>query len=97
MEAADVPATRGIARTMPPDLVVVDVEGGPVGTAVDRIVGGQPNLTNVPLIVITDEAPSNSRENARSGTAPETILAKPFNARRLCTEVHRLLSLGPYG
>ncbi len=46
-----------LALAMPPDLIVVDVDGEPAGAAVDRMVGGQPELVDVPAIVITDEAP----------------------------------------
>ena len=93
MEAPDVPGMRGIARAMPPDLIVVDVDGAPAGSAVDRMVGEQPELANVPVIVITDEGPGGNSQMIGSGTASGTILVKPFNARRLCAEVHRLLTL----
>ncbi len=58
----------GIARAMPPDLIVVDVDGEPAGSAVDRMLGGQPELVNVPVLVITDEA-SGSDRTIGSGTA----------------------------
>jgi DNA-binding response OmpR family regulator len=82
---------------MPPNLIVIDVDGGPAGTAVDRMLGGQPELADVPMIVITDEAPGTDHGTIGSGTASTAILVKPFNARRLCAEVHRLLKLGHRG
>jgi DNA-binding NtrC family response regulator len=94
MEAPDVAGMRGIARAMPPDLIVVDVDGEPAGAAVDRMLGGQPELIGVPAIVITDEAPGGDRGTIGTGTAPGVLLVKPFNARRLCAEVYRLLELG---
>ena len=97
MEAPDVPGMRGIARAMPPNLIVVDVDGEPAGSAVDRMLGGQPELVNVPVLVITDETPGSDRETIGSGTASRAILVKPFNSRRLCAEVHRLLDLGHRG
>ena len=97
LEAPDVLAMRGIARAMPPDLVVVDVEGDSASTAVERMLGVQPELATVPMIVITDEAPGSARETIGSGKTSSTLLVKPFNARRLCAEVHRLLDVGPYG
>ena len=92
MEAPDVSGMRGIARAMPPDLIVIDVDGEPAGYAVDRMLGGQPELVSVPLLVITDEAPGSDRERMGSGPSSRTVLVKPFNARRLCNEVHRLLN-----
>ena len=97
VEAADIGMMRGIARAMPPDLVVIDVDGDPAGVAVDRLLDVQPELVNVPVIVITDEAPGGAREPLGSGKAPGALLVKPFNARRLCAEVHRLLDEEPCG
>jgi len=97
MEAPDAQGMRGIARAMQPNLIVVDVDGEPAGSAVDRMLGRQPELADVPMIVITDEAPGNDYGTIGSGTASAAILVKPFNARRLCAEVHRLLKLGQRG
>lgn len=97
LEAPDVPAMRGIARAITPALIVVDVEGDSAAAAVDRMLGVQPGLTDVPVIVITDEAPGTDREIIGSGKTSGTLLVKPFNARRLCAEVNRLLGAGPGG
>ena len=97
LEAPDVLAIGGIARSMSLDLIVVDVEGDSASTVVDRMLGVRPELATVPVIVITDEEQGSARETIGSGKTSSTLLVKPFNARRLCAEVHRLLDVGPCG
>jgi DNA-binding NtrC family response regulator len=90
-EVADAFSARKTTADGIPDLLVVDVDGEGEG-AVSRLLGHLPALIDVPLIVITDE-----RRGTRAGASPEAhaarevVLVKPFNARRLCTEVQRIL------
>jgi len=89
LEAADVPRLQRIVRSAVPDLVVLDLDGDP---ALERVLGRHAGLNTVPLIIISDELPKEY-DGVRSRQAPYSVLVKPFNSRRLCAEVHRVLSL----
>lgn len=87
LEAADIPALIRAAGSRLPELVVLD--GDP---ALERVLARQAELDTVPLIIISDELPKD-HGRARSRQAPYSVLVKPFNSRRLCAEVNRVLSL----
>ncbi len=46
------------------------------------------------LIVITDEEPGDNGAQLL-GSAAGAIIVKPFNAQLLCSELERLIDLGP--
>jgi len=88
VEASNAATVARAVQSAIPQLVVVDVDGDPGRSSVERLLGRSTALQFVPMIMITDDF----HHGDRSGHGPAAILVKPFNARRLCAEVHRLLT-----
>ncbi|UCC71214.1 MAG: response regulator [Gemmatimonadota bacterium] len=86
---------RGLAfaRQRPPDLLLTDIEVPEMdGLEVLREFRGDPRLVDVPAIVITGRASSETMEAIHSLRA--RVVSKPFGPATVVREVERLLGTG---
>ena len=74
-----------------PDLILMDVQM-PVldGHAATRRIKAQPDLQNIPIIVVTSYALSGDDAKAKAAGA-DAYVAKPFSPRELLSVVRRFL------
>ncbi|MEN8143785.1 MAG: response regulator [Gemmatimonadota bacterium] len=72
-----------------PSLVIVDVVEPGSTYPLDRALRSRSVPPQLPTIVITDEPPVGGRQLPPG--AATYVLVKPFNARRLCAEVDRMI------
>lgn len=98
VEAANRNDALRSAQAAVPNVIIVDADGlDSVGIALARGLRAESSLAAVPLLVITDEEPGDNGAELLGSGAPGAIIVKPFNAQRLCSEVERLINLGPPG
>jgi CheY-like chemotaxis protein len=85
MQAADGRAALHLARATPPALVIAErTLPGLSGRMLCRALHADPRTHGIPVLLISDEAPS-------AAAIGDGFLAKPFNAAGLQAEVERLL------
>ena len=91
LEAGDGQEALAMLSTQNVDLIISDVVmPGMDGLALCRALGEDEHLRQVPVLLITGEAPAAARRLAQSAGA-RGFLAKPFNARKLRTALEGLL------
>jgi two-component system cell cycle response regulator DivK len=80
-----------LAEVNRPDLILMDVQM-PVldGHEATRRIKAQPELRNIPIIVITSYALSGDDAKAKAAGA-DAYVAKPFSPRALLTTIRRFL------
>ena len=92
--AADGPRGLEMARTTPPDLVLLDIQLPTMhGYDVARALRGFPNLRDVPIVAVTSYAMSGDRERALSAGCTGYI-EKPIDPDSFVDEIRGYLS-GP--
>jgi len=96
LEAADGEAALEEARRSIPHLVISDVRMPKMnGYTLCRALRADPALQHIPVLLVSAATPTNAiQEQARKAGAVG-FLSKPFNARRLCAELERLLHSSP--
>ncbi|SRR6266487_5880 len=92
-EAEDGTECMNVARRVRPDLIVLDVMlPGLTGIDVLRELNRDPELANIPVIVLT--AQPTSREDAlRAGAS--LVMDKPFHVDDISTAVKEVLASSP--
>jgi len=90
-EAGDGRSGIELARSVAPDLVIVDM-GLPdcSGVEVVRAIRGEPALEKTPVLMATGSMQPGDRLAAEDAGV-DAFLYKPFNMVRLITEIQRLL------
>jgi len=91
VEAGDGRSAIELARSIGPDLIIVDM-GLPdcSGIEVVRAIKGEPELEKTPILMATGSMQPGDRLSAEDAGV-DAFLYKPFNMIRLITEVQRLL------
>ena len=93
LEAGNGRAALGVLDTHAVDLIISDMVMPRMdGLALCRALGEKEKLRQVPVLLVTGEAPSAARRLAQSAGA-RGFLTKPFNARKLRTALKGLLSM----
>lgn len=88
-------ASIGAARTLAPDLVILDVMMPELnGIQICRLLRADPQLKNVPVIFLTAKAEEGDRILGFEVGADDYI-CKPFSANELVLRVHSLLRRAP--
>ena len=91
LEAGDGQDALAMLGTQKVDLIISDVVMPRMdGLALCRALGEDEHLRQVPVLLITGEAPAAARRLAQAAGA-RGFLAKPFNARKLRTALTALL------
>ena len=95
-EATNGPLGLSAARTLSPDLILLDVmmPGGMDGFEVCQQVKADPVLKDRPVIMLTARAHDRDREASERAGA-DAYLAKPFSPAELVKTVARLLETAP--
>ena len=92
LEAEDGQAALDLLGTQAVDLIISDVVMPRMdGLALCRALGEDENLRQMPVLLVTGEAPAAARRLAQSAGA-RGFLAKPFNARKLSAALEGLLN-----
>ena len=90
-EARDGDESLELARTVRPDLIVLDMMmPGRTGLEVLAELRRDAELTRTPVIVLTARAQASDREAATHAGASR-FMTKPFSPRELCATVEQLL------
>jgi two-component system, cell cycle response regulator DivK len=81
-----------LAQTSQPDLILMDIQL-PIldGYEATRRIKAIPNLSQVPIIVITSYALSGDEEKAHAAGC-DAYVAKPFSPMQLLSTIHQYLS-----
>ena len=81
-----------LAQTSHPDLILMDIQL-PIldGYEATRRIKAIPNLSQVPIIVITSYALSGDEEKAHAAGC-DAYVAKPFSPMQLLSTIHQYLS-----
>ena len=92
LEAGDGQAALGVLDIQAVDLIISDMVMPRMdGLALCRALGEDDRLRQVPVLLVTGEAPAAARRLAQAAGA-RGFLAKPFNARKLRAVLERLLA-----
>ena len=92
LEAEDGQAALAVLGMQTVDLIISDVVMPRMdGLALCRALGEDEHLRQVPVLLVTGEAPAAARRLAQSAGA-RGFLAKPFNARKLRAALDALLA-----
>ena len=92
IEAEDGEAGVRLAQEHRPDLILMDIQL-PVldGYEATRRIKADPELSAIPIIVVTSYALSGDDEKAKAAGC-DAYVAKPFSPRHLLATVHRFLT-----
>lgn len=92
VEARDGDEALELARTVRPDLIVLDMMmPGRTGLEVLAELRGDEEFAETPVIVLTARAQASDRDAAALAGASQFI-TKPFSPRELCATVEQLLN-----
>ncbi len=92
-EAANGQAALQIARTLRPELLLLDVmmPGGISGLDVCREIKGDAELARIKVVVLSASAAAQDRQNAMKAGA-DAFLGKPFSPVKLQELIERMLA-----
>jgi CheY-like chemotaxis protein len=94
VEARDGEDALGQARRVRPDLILLDMMmPGRTGLEVLRELRRDPELRDIPVVMLTARAQAADRESAEAAGV-DCFLAKPFSPRELARAVEELLENG---
>ena len=94
VEAEDGAQALSLARSMRPDLILMDISIPQVdGWEATRILRGDPATSAIPIIALTAHALAHDRQRAAEGGFT-AYLAKPIEPRAVVAEVQRWLGSG---
>jgi two-component system, cell cycle response regulator DivK len=95
IEAHDGEQALVVARSLRPDLILMDIQLPHVdGYEATRRIKRDPDLSSIPVIAVTSYALSGDEARAREAGC-DAYVAKPYSTRLLLKQIERFLSEPP--